>query len=803
MKKFISIVISLCMAISLMAMPVSVYAEDTSETSEYYTCKIGDKYYNTLSDAVASANTNDVITMINDETLTGAITFNKEITIDGDGHFVTAKVTGTDDMLVVNSNSSNYNMFINNSTGTLLKNLTIYGGRKSAIVNNQDKRILLSKCTISRSGTSAEGETAGGAIQNNGGKCFAKECNFSQNVADYGAGFLNKSNGIFVLDQCSITENRTVNGSRGGGAVENKGNSKLYLNNCTIANNQSYEIGGAINNNGNSWSPDELNAGSSIYMTNCTVTGNITTSEAKNGAGIGNNRGYVYAANTLLAYNQANVGSTPIPSDIGIPYIGSSSYSDSSYQSDGQSTFFRNCAYEAVVNGTSQTGAFNQYNDTTVTEKQDIFSTLNKFGVLKADGGSDTNYKEIDHPGIIFDTTYYVPIKNNTAAVKGGTETYICASDFSNILMAYKDADGDIRSLGNSSYVTGGVTYTYTNDQKVDDVVAKELEADHKVTTYQNNRTRAKGVIGAVGPTSKKYYTIHAQVPTCTDESGNTVETGTVNGVTIYGRTVEQGQNVTLTAKANNGYKFFSNGWTITDEAGNTYTSDSITDVSGNKTTYEGGQTVVPIEYKTFSIVDIGVTRDIDVVLKFDPFEIDTSNIVLNFEGITDSGYCSPERESDTSLRKGVISFNISLPEYTSYKDSIEKYGLALCVDKTGTQGNKLNEEDILKIILNSNLDAFATEESWFNVVLTDIPADYFDTKFYVVPFAQIDGKDYVNGGDAPTAIYTTVNSNTTGNDNHVKWLGETATYGDSNVDVSDNTVVLSFEELENAKDVK
>lgn len=180
--------------------------------------------------------------------------------------------------------------------------------------------------------------------------------------------------------------------------------------------------------------------------------------------------------------------------------------------------------------------------------------------MLKANGGSDTNYKEIDHPGIIFDTTYYAPIKNDTAVVKGGTETYICASDLSNILMAYKDADGYIRSLGNSSYVTGGVTYTYTNDQKVDDVVAKELEANHKVTTYQNNRTRAKGVIGAVGPTSKKYYTIHAQVPTCTDESGNTVETGTVNGVTIYGRTVEQGQNVTLTAKANNGYKFFSNG---------------------------------------------------------------------------------------------------------------------------------------------------------------------------------------------------------------------------------------------------
>ena len=95
----------------------------------------------------------------------------------------------------------------------------------------------------------------------------------------------------------------------------------------------------------------------------------------------------------------------------------------------------------------------------------------------------------------MLDTTFYAPIKVNTPVVKGGTETYLCVSDFSNILMAYKDADGVIRSLGNSSYITGGVTYTYTNDQKVDDVVASELETEHKVTTYQNHRTRAKGVI--------------------------------------------------------------------------------------------------------------------------------------------------------------------------------------------------------------------------------------------------------------------------------------------------------------------
>ena len=42
----------------------------------------------------------------------------------------------------------------------------------------------------------------------------------------------------------------------------------------------------------------------------------------------------------------------------------------------------------------------------------------------------------------MLDTTFYAPIKDNTPVVKGGTETYLSASDLSNVLMAYKDANG-------------------------------------------------------------------------------------------------------------------------------------------------------------------------------------------------------------------------------------------------------------------------------------------------------------------------------------------------------------------------
>ena len=101
--------------------------------------------------------------------------------------------------------------------------------------------------------------------------------------------------------------------------------------------------------------------------------------------------------------------------------------------------------------------------------------------------------------------------------------------------------------------------------------------------------------------------------------------------------------------------------------------------------------------------------------------------------------------------------------------------------------------EEVKKYLLGIKADA--------NVEVYELVGPKGSTDMLKVRIPGKNGK--TNGGDAPTAIYTTVNSNTTGNDNHVKWLGETATYGDSNVDVSDNTVVLSFEELENAKDVK
>ena len=820
MKKFLSVVLGICMAASVMTMPVCSHA-DTGVTYDTgsevaYTCQIGSTSYKTLADAVSAANAGDTITMISDEVLESAVTLDKKVTIEGNGHIIRASVTGTDNMLVVNSDSSNYNMFINNAAGTVLQNMTIYGGKITAIVNNSTGKMDLYNVTISRTGNSATDVTQGGAVSNNGGKVFAKDCNFSQNVADFGAGFLNKNQGVFVLDQCAVTENRTVNGNRGGGAIENKGNSKLYLNNCTIANNQSYEIGGAINNNGNSWSQTELNAGSSIYMTNCTVTGNITTKDAKNGAGIGNNRGYVYAANTLLAYNFANVSTsaTSVASDIGIPFIGASSYSGSSYQSDGKSTFFRNCAYEAVVNGTGVSTAFQEKNDVTIssTDKPKIFATLNSFGILKADGGQDTAYQTIEHAGIVLKNTFYAPIKPSTVATSGGTETYINMSDFdtlSNIIMAYKDSDGTLRSLGDSSYVIGDTTYTYNNDDAIDEAVASELKASHQVTTYQTGETRAKGIIGAAGTTSKSFYTIHAEVPSLTTSDGTTVDPGTVNGVTIYGTTVEEGNEVSLVAKANAGYQF-NKGWTIKDADGNSYETFKITDKDGN-VTYDNAdvaQTVIPISYTTPSVISIGVTKNVYVTLTFSEYNSDTDNIKLNFDCITDSGYYSSARDSADSEKKGVISFNVNLPTYNTYVGKIDIFGVSLFKDDT-------TNVNVLKTIASANKNSFIAQEGWYHIIVTDVPSEYFDKKFIVVPFVRMDGVYYSNGGvngddisdeSKRVGITTTVNSNTTGDDNHIKWLGEdtestqseeTAVASVSDVEVSNSdTMVISFEDL-------
>ena len=125
-------------------------------------------------------------------------------------------------------------------------------------------------------------------------------------------GFVNEggpainNSGTIVLDGCTIS-NCHVNNSNGGGAIENKGNGKLYAINTTFSGNYSGEIGGAINN-----------YRGSLYMSGCEFTNNYTTnSDAYYGGAIGINGGdEVRLINCVFSGNK--YGTTAGTNDIGV-----------------------------------------------------------------------------------------------------------------------------------------------------------------------------------------------------------------------------------------------------------------------------------------------------------------------------------------------------------------------------------------------------------------------------------------------------------------------------------------------------
>ena len=125
-------------------------------------------------------------------------------------------------------------------------------------------------------------------------------------------GFVNEggpainNSGTIVLDGCTISNCHVSNGD-GGGAIENKGNGKLYAINTTFSGNYSGEIGGAINN-----------YRGSLYMSGCTFTNNYTAdSDAYYGGAIGINGGdEVRLINCSFSGNQ--YGTNTGTNDIGV-----------------------------------------------------------------------------------------------------------------------------------------------------------------------------------------------------------------------------------------------------------------------------------------------------------------------------------------------------------------------------------------------------------------------------------------------------------------------------------------------------
>ncbi|MCQ3035194.1 MAG: MBG domain-containing protein [Bacilli bacterium] len=406
----------------------------------------------------------------------------KNVTINANGHLITAEEPGTTAYGDVNPDASDLYLF--DIEGSLtINDAIIRGGKQGAIKGHSDSNFALINSTVERSG--GPGMDKGGGIYTDPGvnnKVFLKNSKISRNIALAGGGFYTKSK-FFIAENCSFNENRSCAGNGGGGAGECGGTIAIF-NNCTIANNLSTEIGGAVNCNGNT-----------VTFINSNVIGNTTTDFPQEGGGIGVNGADINIFNTNIVNNFHINGTTITVSDIGF-YDGNLDNNIEIYGS----------AYNGIINNEAL-GADDMYYPLVSGNKK---ADLNE-GFYSYTKSSSLVYSDdyqcfiptalIKRPILILNdkNTYESFLSEDSSLLNGGCDTYFSyPSDIAewtteNILLSYKK-DGvmqDVRS--------------YWDDSQY--YFSKPLEAD-KVSLYQDGRERCAGVIGASGVTDGEYCTL-------------------------------------------------------------------------------------------------------------------------------------------------------------------------------------------------------------------------------------------------------------------------------------------------------
>ncbi len=506
-KKLISWFIALCMLCA--ALPISVSAAD-GEIS-------------TAAELKNAFETGGTFTLTADIAVEEPLVLaaKNTLTLRGNDKTISAAVTGLNELGVVNSDATVIDNLIKNSGALTLENLTVFGGKGECIHNSGE--LTMTSVSVERAHlTSGYGA---GLYNISTAKAVLTSCNIRRNGCDSaGGGFYNS--GILILENTSIVENRNFGSGNGGGGGENRGT--LYMNNCTVSNNQSSEIGGGINN-----------YGGTAYIMNSTFTGNVTTAAtAYYGGAIGINGGKVYAANSAFAYNFAG----GVLNDIGI------------YSLSEKNVNLYNCAYGKINKSSSSSDpvttncqtlsdtdtaatVFNGSRSSGIIDKEGIEDTENTFElplITKPDGAS----------------TYGVYLNAASPLKTGGTDTY------------YK-RDGFTVSM---SYKNGGNLDGFST-------LPKAIDED-KVTEYADGTGRSSGVIGSASDKTAEYYTVKV----------NPAKGGTVIGGSAQGNTYVKGSDIKITAVPNTGYTF--GGWLKDDEItpSNTAPEYTISSIDSNIT---------------------------------------------------------------------------------------------------------------------------------------------------------------------------------------------------------------------------
>jgi hypothetical protein len=683
---------------------------------------------------------------------------------------------------------------ITHKSGTLtINNSTISGNKSSGIYSDSSDNIIIdnskitdgkacglyfnSSATVTATASAFTLNAKGGIRNLGGGKMHLTDCSIDRNRFQSsgdpnelgGGGFLNGENGLMILDRCSITDNLISGTDKGGGGGENKGT--LYMNNCTVANNQTHELGGGLNNSG------------TAYILNSTFTGNSSlctdptrSAEANNGGAIGVfSEGKVYTVNTLFSVNYCMNLSTnePIPSDIGI-YSGSTGTAGTN-----SNVHIYNCIYNTIAKNNKDTSTADIDSCNSISSGRDIFNTFATGYILKTDGSFnyDTSF---ERPALTLtekNKTYAALLKKDSKALTGGCITYFSVINLDNdgIIAGYLNTDNQFKplngkvlsdseavseedaiaeieeTLGSSADTTDEPSEETPNeetDETIDeseenteidtteDVQEKPADESYedtaesdttditvtedyislyaptaydsyKVGIYQNEASRIDGVVGAIGPEEENKIYYTITV--------KDLENGLVNGASIYGDTHEKDKKITIEAIPNEGYNFKQ--WKIVK-----YTTDD-----------NGSRKEASTTYINLSEYTITLDANYDVTPVFEP------GYNVTFSSDPDSGYYtkSGKSEDNNKNKSGIIAFNITASvETVAQNTTITEFGMDLSTDSDISI-------DTVGVRLSSQISSLTFSEGTtfkFNATVDEIPYNSFNIPIYYRPYIVIAG---------------------------------------------------------------
>jgi uncharacterized repeat protein (TIGR02543 family) len=494
--------------------------------------------YTELTNAITAATDGDTISVNCNIVATAATTISKTLVINGNGYTISVPVPGLDDMGRYSLSPSAFRVFTFTGSKTItINNLTIKGGSISdnggAINISSTNTVRLNNCTVSNSLSSFGG---GGIV--NSGVLYLNNSYLRRNAASWGGGILNTGSSRTYVESSTMVENRSTSTSGGGGAAECQSGSIIYFNNSTLSNNQSTEIGGAINN-----------YQGTIYFVNSSATGNVAFGSYSGGA-IGNNGGNVHIVNSLFAHNyRRTTGSVTSPTGYVLDDV-------VAFSAQSNVRMYYSIHHASLPGGMGTTSNNINYTGNADGSNNTIFSG----GLLSriTDNSGNEIGDQIFRPFLYENQGSVAPTLKSGSFVSiagnKGTPTRFSNNNNSSPAIAYYNGTAWVNIIGTSA----------TN----------QLVTTDQVGQSRSNTAPSRGAIEA--ELSKTLYIVKVN----NSSGGN----GTINGGTIYGDVYESGTSLTLTAVPNASYSFtrwdYVSGGTGTASTSNPY----IFTVTGNVT---------------------------------------------------------------------------------------------------------------------------------------------------------------------------------------------------------------------------